>query len=210
MVNEQCQEDYNMLKQFPLRKTDIESLLSISKLLKCDKILYDRNYINPIIGVGPEKSYFQTTSYMIDLSPGYDNLLVSSLDLKNMDKLANEPTMQQQILSVYDWDTAYIKECIDALRRYQIDDNIITRSDEFHNTDCYNELMAGSASTGASRINVGGYLIDIPKSAMPTLKSDHVVATVYRAPNKNFNVLRFKITKRNGIVVNQSMLFLPY
>ena len=210
MVNEQCQEDYNMLKQFPLRKTDIESLLSISKLLKCDKILYDRNYINPIIGVGPEKSYFQTTSYMIDLSPGYDNLLVSSLDLKNMDKLANEPTMQQQILSVYDWDTAYIKECIDALRCYQIDDNIITRTDEFHNTDCYNELMAGSASTGASRINVGGYLIDIPKSAMPTLKSDHVVATVYNAPNKDFNVLRFKITKRNGIVVNQSMLFLPY
>lgn len=53
-------------------------------------------------------------------------------------------------------------------------------------------------------------MIDIPKSAIPTLKSDRVVATVYNAPNKDFNVLRFKITKRNGIVVNQSMLFLPY
>ena len=99
---------------------------------------------------------------------------------------------------------------MNSLREYQIDDNIIARTDEFHNTDDYNELMAGSASTGAFRINVGGYMIDMPKSAIPTLKSDHVVATVYNAPNKDFNVLRFKITKRNGIIVNQSMLFLPY
>ena len=44
-----------MVIHFPLNQSDIESLLSISKLLKCDKILYDRNYVNPIIGVGPEK-----------------------------------------------------------------------------------------------------------------------------------------------------------
>lgn len=207
-----------MVIHFPLSQSDIKSLLSISKLLKCDKILYDRSYINPIIGVGPEKSYFQTTSFMVDLSPHINNLLVNSIDLKNIGKITQlEPSgenpeiaIHKPVISVYDWDTNYIKECMDALRQYQIDDNIIARSEEFHNTDCYNELMGGSASTGAFRINVGGYMIDIPKSAMPTLKSDHVVATVYNAPDKDFNILRFKITKRNGIIVNQSMLFLPY
>lgn len=200
-----------MITQFPLERTDIESLLSISKLLKCDKILYDRNYINPIIGIGPEKSYFQTTSYMVDLNQGIDDILVESLELKNMSKAIDDVNSTQgPVVGTYDWDTLYIKRCMDQLRSYQIDDNIIARSDEFHNTDCYNELMAGGASTGAFRINVGGYLVDIPKSAMPTLKSDHVEATVYKAPGEHYNILRFKITKRNGIIVNQSMLFLPY
>ncbi len=200
-----------MITQFPLERTDIESLLSISKLLKCDKILYDRNYINPIIGIGPEKSYFQTTSYMVDLNQGIDNILVESLELKNMSKAIDDVNnTQNPVIGTYDWDTLYIKRCMDQLRSYQIDDNIIARSDEFHNTDCYNELMGGSASTGAFRVDVGGYLIDIPKSAMPTLKSDHVEGTVYKAPGEHYNILRFKITKRNGIIVNQSMLFLPY
>ena len=199
-----------MVIQFQLSQSDIESLLSISKLLKCDKILYDRNYINSIIGVGPERSYFQTTSYMIDLDPSINNLLVNSLDLKNLSKATDGADITKTNVPVFDWDTVYIKSCMNSLREYQIDDNIIARTDEFHNTNDYNELMAGSASTGAFRINVGGYMIDIPKSAIPTLKSDHVVATVYNAPNKDFNVLRFKITKRNGIIVNQSMLFLPY
>lgn len=207
-----------MITQFPLERTDIESLLSISKLLKCDKILYDRNYINPIIGIGPERSYFQTTSYMVDLGSNIDNLLVNAIDLKNLDKITQlEPSKDnpeiavlKQVVSVLDYDTLYIKRCMDQLRSYQIDDNIIARSDEFHTTDSYNELMGGSASTGAFRINVGGYLIDIPKAAMPTLKSDHVEATIYKAPGENYNILRFKITKRNGILVNQSMLFLPY
>lgn len=207
-----------MITNFPLKQSDIESLLSIGKLLKCDKILYDRNYIHPIIGVGPEKSYFQTTSYMVELSPILNNLLIDVSDLKNIGKITQikpdpenpESAIYQPVVTVYNFDAAYIKACIDSLREYQIDDNIIARTDEFHNTDCYNELMAGSASTGAFRISVGGYMIDIPKSAIPTLKSDHVVATIYNAPNKDFNVLRFKITKRNGIIVNQSMLFLPY
>lgn len=200
-----------MITQFPLERTDIESLLSISKLLKCDKILYDRNYINPIIGIGPEKSYFQTTSYMVDLNQGIDNLLVESLELKNMSKAVDDTSnTQNPVVGTYDWDTLYIKRCMDQLRSYQVDSNIITKDNEFHNTDCYNELMGGSASTGAFRVNVGGYLIDIPKSAMPTLKSDHVEATIYNAPGENYNILRFKITKRNGIIVNQSMLFLPY
>lgn len=207
-----------MVIHFPLSQSDIESLLSISKLLKCDKILYDRNYVNPIIGVGPEKSYFQTTSYMVDLSPHINNLLINISDLKNIDKITQlqpsignpEIAIHRPVVSVFNWDAEYIKACMNSLREYQIDDNIIARTDEFHNTDCYNELMAGSTSTGAFRINVGNYMIDLPKSAIPTLKSDHVVATVYNAPNKDFNVLRFKITKRNGIIVNQSMLFLPY
>lgn len=207
-----------MVIHFPLSQSDIESLLSISKLLKCDKILYDRSYVNPIIGVGPEKSYFQTTSFMVDLSPHLNNLLINISDLKNIDKITQlqpsienpEIAIHRPIVSVFDWDVTYVKACMDSLREYQIDDNIIARTDEFHNTDCYSELMAGGASSGAFRINVGGYLIDIPKSAIPTLKSDYVVATVYNAPNKDFNVLRFKITKRNGIIVNQSMLFLPY
>jgi len=147
-----------------------------------------------------------------------NNLLINISDLKNLGKITQlqpaadnpEIAIHRPVVSVFNWDAAYIKACMDSLREYQIDDNIIARTDEFHNTDCYNELMACSASTGAFRINVGGYMIDIPKSAIPTLKSDHVVATVYNAPGKDFNVLRFKITKRNGIIVNQSMLFLPY
>lgn len=199
-----------MVIHFPLSQSDIESLLSISKLLKCDKILYDRSYVNPIIGVGPEKSYFQTTSYMVDLDPSINNLLINSLDLKNLSKATDGADITKTNVPVFDWDTLYIKSCMDSLREYQVDSHIIARDDIFHESNCYSELMAGSASTGAFRINVGGYMIDIPKSAIPTLKSDHVVATVYNAPNKDFNVLRFKITKRNGIIVNQSMLFLPY
>ena len=199
-----------MVIHFPLSQSDIESLLSISKLLKCDKILYDRNYINPIIGVGPEKSYFQTTSYMIDLDPSINNLLVNSLDLKNLSKATDGVDITKTNVPVFDWDTVYIKSCMNSLREYQVDSNIIAKDDNFHESNCYSELMAGSASTGACRINVDRYLIDIPKSAMPTLKSDHVEAIVYEVPNRNFNVLRFKITKRNGIIVNQSMLFLPY
>lgn len=207
-----------MVTHFPLTQSDIESLLFISKLLKCDKILYDRTYINPIIGVGPEKSYFQTTSYMVDLSPHLDNLLIDVSDLKNIDKITQlqpsienpEIAIHRPIVSVFNYDAEYVKACMNSIREYQIDNNIIARTDEFHNTDCYNELMAGSASTGAFRLNIGGYMIDLPKSVMPTLKSDHVVATVYNAPNKDFNIIRFKITKRNGIIVNQSMLFLPY
>lgn len=197
-----------MIIQFQLSQSDIESLLSISKLLKCDKILYDRSYINPIIGVGPEKSYFQTTSYMIDLDPSVNNLLINSLDLKNLSKATDGAT--KTMVPVFDLDTMYIKSCMNSLREYQVDSNIITRDDVFHESNCYNELMAGSASTGACRINVDKYLIDIPKSAMPTLKTDKVEAIVYNVPKRDFNVLRFKITKRNGIVVNQSMLFLPY
>lgn len=199
-----------MVIQFQLSQSDIESLLSISKLLKCDKILYDRNYINSIIGVGPERSYFQTTSYMIDLDPSINNLLINSLDLKNLSKATDGADITKTNVLVFDWDTLYIKSCMDSLREYQVDSHIIARDDNFHESNCYSELMAGSASTGACRINVDKYLIDIPKSAMPTLKSDHVEAIVYEVPNKNFNVLRFKITKRNGIIVNQSMLFLPY
>ena len=199
-----------MVIQFQLSQSDIESLLSISKLLKCDKILYDRNYINSIIGVGPERSYFQTTSYMIDLDPSINNLLVNSLDLKNLSKAIDGADITKTNVPVFDWDTLYIKSCMDSLREYQVDNHIIARDDVFHESNCYSELMAGSASTGACRINVDRYLIDIPKSAMPTLKSDHVEAIVYEVPNRNFNVLRFKITKRNGIIVNQSMLFLPY
>lgn len=199
-----------MVIQFQLSQSDIESLLSISKLLKCDKILYDRNYINSIIGVGPERSYFQTTSYMIDLDPGINNLLINSLDLKNLSKATDGADITKTNVPVFDWDTLYIKSCMDSLREYQVDSHIIAKDDNFHESNCYSELMAGSASTGACRINVDKYLIDIPKSAMPTLKSDHVEAIVYEVPNRNFNVLRFKITKRNGIIVNQSMLFLPY
>lgn len=199
-----------MVIQFQLSQSDIESLLSISKLLKCDKILYDRNYINSIIGVGPERSYFQTTSYMIDLDPSINNLLINSLDLKNLSKATDGADITKINVPVFDWDTLYIKSCMDNLREYQVDSHIIARDDIFHESNCYSELMAGSASTGACRINVDKYLIDIPKSAMPTLKSDHVEAIVYEVPNRNFNVLRFKITKRNGIIVNQSMLFLPY
>lgn len=199
-----------MVIHFPLSQSDIESLLSISKLLKCDKILYDRNYINSIIGVGPERSYFQTTSYMIDLDPSINNLLINSLDLKNLSKATDGADITKTNVPVFDWDTLYIKSCMDSLREYQVDSHIIARDDIFHESNCYSELMAGSASTGACRINVDKYLIDIPKSAMPTLKSDHVEAIVYEVPNRNFNVLRFKITKRNGIIVNQSMLFLPY
>ena len=199
-----------MVIQFQLSQSDIESLLSISKLLKCDKILYDRNYINSIIGVGPERSYFQTTSYMIDLDPSINNLLINSLDLKNLSKATDGADITKTNVPVFDWDTLYIKSCMDSLREYQVDSNIITKDDNFHESNCYSDLMAGSASTGACRINVDKYLIDIPKSAMPTLKSDHVEAIVYEVPNRNFNVLRFKITKRNGIIVNQSMLFLPY
>ena len=199
-----------MIIQFQLSQSDIESLLSISKLLKCDKILYDRNYINPIIGIVPEKSYFQTTSYMIDLDPSVNNLLINSLDLKNLSKATDGASITKTMVPVFDWDTMYIKSCMNSLREYQIDSNIITRDDIFHESNCYSELMAGSASTGACRINVDKYLIDIPKSAMPTLKTDKVEATVYNVPKRDFNVLRFKITKRNGIVVNQSMLFLPY
>lgn len=199
-----------MVIQFQLSQSDIESLLSISKLLKCDKILYDRNYINSIIGVGPERSYFQTTSYMIDLEPSINNLLVNSLDLKNLSKATDGADITKTNVPVFDWDTLYIKSCMDSLREYQVDSHIIAKDDNFHESNCYSELMAGSASTGACRINVDKYLIDIPKSAMPTLKSDHVEAIVYEVPNRNFNVLRFKITKRNGIIVNQSMLFLPY
>ena len=199
-----------MVIQFQLSQSDIESLLSISKLLKCDKILYDRNYINSIIGVGPERSYFQTTSYMIDLDPSINNLLVNSLDLKNLSKATDGADITKTNVPVFDWDTLYIKSCMDSLREYQVDSHIIAKDDNFHESNCYSELMAGSASTGACRINVDKYLIDIPKSAMPTLKSDHVEAIVYEVPNRNFNVLRFKITKRNGIIVNQSMLFLPY
>lgn len=199
-----------MVIQFQLSQSDIESLLSISKLLKCDKILYDRNYINSIIGVGPERSYFQTTSYMIDLDPSINNLLINSLDLKNLSKATDGADITKTNVPVFDWDTLYIKSCMDSLREYQVDSHIIAKDDNFHESNCYSELMAGSASTGACRINVDKYLIDIPKSAMPTLKSDHVEAIVYEVPNRNFNVLRFKITKRNGIIVNQSMLFLPY
>ena len=199
-----------MVIQFQLSQSDIESLLSISKLLKCDKILYDRNYINSIIGVGPERSYFQTTSYMIDLDSSINNLLINSLDLKNLSKATDGADITKTNVPVFDWDTLYIKSCMDSLREYQVDSHIIARDDNFHESNCYSELMAGSASTGACRINVDKYLIDIPKSAMPTLKSDHVEAIVYEVPNRNFNVLRFKITKRNGIIVNQSMLFLPY
>lgn len=199
-----------MVIQFQLSQSDIESLLSISKLLKCDKILYDRNYINSIIGVGPERSYFQTTSYMIDLDQSINNLLINSLDLKNLSKATDGADITKTNVPVFDWDTFYIKSCMDSLREYQVDSHIIARDDKFHESNCYSELMAGSASTGACRINVDKYLIDIPKSAMPTLKSDHVEAIVYEVPNRNFNVLRFKITKRNGIIVNQSMLFLPY
>nr|DAN41417.1 MAG TPA: hypothetical protein [Caudoviricetes sp.] len=199
-----------MVIQFQLSQSDIESLLSISKLLKCDKILYDRNYINSIIGVGPERSYFQTTSYMIDLDPSINNLLVNSLDLKNLSKATDGADITKTNVPVFDWDTVYIKSCMNSLREYQVDSHIIAKDDNFHESNCYSELMAGSASTGACRINVDKYLIDIPKSAMPTLKSDHVEAIVYEVPNRNFNVLRFKITKRNGIIVNQSMLFLPY
>lgn len=199
-----------MVIQFQLSQSDIESLLSISKLLKCDKILYDRNYINSIIGVGPERSYFQTTSYMIDLDPSINNLLINSLDLKNLSKATDGADITKTNVPVFDWDTLYIKSCMDSLREYQVDSHIIARDDNFHESNCYSELMAGSASTGACRINVDKYLIDIPKSAMPTLKSDYVEAIVYEVPNRNFNVLRFKITKRNGIIVNQSMLFLPY
>lgn len=199
-----------MVIQFQLSQSDIESLLSISKLLKCDKILYDRNYINSIIGVGPERSYFQTTSYMIDLDPSINNLLINSLDLKNLSKATDGADITKTNVPVFDWDTLYIKSCMDSLREYQVDSHIIARDDNFHESNCYSELMAGSASTGACRINIDKYLIDIPKSAMPTLKSDHVEAIVYEVPNRNFNVLRFKITKRNGIIVNQSMLFLPY
>ena len=199
-----------MVIQFQLSQSDIESLLSISKLLKCDKILYDRNYINSIIGVGPERSYFQTTSYMIDLDPSINNLLINSLDLKNLSKATDGADITKTNVPVFDWDTLYIKSCMDSLREYQVDSHIIARDDIFHESNCYSELMSGSASTGACRINVDKYLIDIPKSAMPTLKSDHVGAIVYEVPNRNFNVLRFKITKRNGIIVNQSMLFLPY
>ena len=199
-----------MVIQFQLSQSDIESLLSISKLLKCDKILYDRNYINSIIGVGPERSYFQTTSYMIDLDPSINNLLINSLDLKNLSKATDGADITKTNVPVFDWDTVYIKSCMDSLREYQVDSRIIAKDDNFHESNCYSELMAGSASTGACRINVDKYLIDIPKSAMPTLKSDHVEAIVYEVPNRNFNVLRFKITKRNGIIVNQSMLFLPY
>lgn len=199
-----------MVIQFQLSQSDIESLLSISKLLKCDKILYDRNYINSIIGVGPERSYFQTTSYMIDLDTSINNLLINSLDLKNLSKATDGADITKTNVPVFDWDTFYIKSCMDSLREYQVDSHIIAKDDNFHESNCYSELMAGSASTGACRINVDKYLIDIPKSAMPTLKSDHVEAIVYEVPNRNFNVLRFKITKRNGIIVNQSMLFLPY
>ena len=199
-----------MVIQFQLSQSDIESLLSISKLLKCDKILYDRNYINSIIGVGPERSYFQTTSYMVDLDPSINNLLINSLDLKNLSKATDGADITKTNVPVFDWDTLYIKSCMDSLREYQVDSHIIAKDDNFHESNCYSELMAGSASTGACRINVDKYLIDIPKSAMPTLKSDHVEAIVYEVPNRNFNVLRFKITKRNGIIVNQSMLFLPY
>lgn len=199
-----------MVIQFQLSQSDIESLLSISKLLKCDKILYDRNYINSIIGVGPERSYFQTTSYMIDLEPSINNLLINSLDLKNLSKATDGADITKTNVPVFDWDTLYIKSCMDSLREYQVDSHIIAKDDNFHESNCYSELMAGSASTGACRINIDKYLIDIPKSAMPTLKSDHVEAIVYEVPNRNFNVLRFKITKRNGIIVNQSMLFLPY
>jgi len=160
-----------MVIHFPLSQSDIESLLSISKLLKCDKILYDRNYVNPIIGVGPEKSYFQTKSFMVDLSPHINNLLVNISDLKNISKITQlepakdnpEIAIHKPVVSVFNWDAEYVKACMNSLREYQIDDNIIARTDEFHNTEYYNELMAGSASTGASRISVGGVMIISPK-----------------------------------------------
>lgn len=207
-----------MVTHFPLTQSDIESLLSISKLLKCDKILYDRTYINPIIGIGPEKSYFQTTSYMVDLSPHLDNLLIDVSDLKNIDKITQlqpsienpEIAVHQPVVSSYREDVIQMQYIMDILRKHQIDENISIRDENFHDNFSYKELMNSSASSGACRLIIGGYYIDLPKSAIPTVKSDKVEATVYNVAGARQSILRLKITKRNGIIINQSFSFIPY
>lgn len=207
-----------MVTHFPLTQSDIESLLSISKLLKCDQILYDRTYINPIIGIGPEKSYFQTTSYMVDLSPHLDNLLIDVSDLKNIDKITQlqpsienpEIAIHQPVVSVSNIDAFQIQCIMDSLRKYEIDENIAVRDENFHESYCYKELMSSSASSGVCRLMIDGYYIDLPKSAIPTVKSDKVEATVYNVTGARQSILRLKITKRNGIIINQSFAFIPY
>ena len=207
-----------MVTNFTLTQSDIESLLSISKLFKCNKIVYDRSYIHPIIGIGPEESYFQTTSYMVELSPHINKLLINVSDLKNLGKITQlqpsidnpELAVHQPVVPVFVEDIIQMQYITDILRKYQIDENIAIRDENFHERACYKELMESSASSGACRLYVGAYAIDLPKSAIPTVKSDKVEATVYNVTGARQSIFRLKITKRNGIIINQSFSFIPY
>lgn len=194
-----------------LNNNDIESLQNISKILKCDNIVYDSRYIAPVIGVGPDRSYYQVTTFPIEINPTINLLNINVLDVKNLFKESKSSPAGSKF-AVYS-DIEYcskIKDNMSIILGYEIDNNILIRDDNFHESNFYNMLLAGSASSGAFKIRIGDFDISIPKSAMPTLKSDSVSATVYNVEDEAFNILRFKIAKRNGIIVNQSMLFLPY
>ena len=155
---------------------------------------------------------------MVDLSPHLDNLLIDVSDLKNLDKITQlqpsfenpEIAVHRPVVSVFNQDAFQIQCIMDSFRKYEIDENISVRDENFHENYWYKELMSSSASSGACRLMIDGYYIDLPKSAIPTVKSDKVEATVYTVAGARQSILRLKITKRNGIIINQSFAFIPY
>lgn len=192
-----------MFNNHILLENDIMNLHSLSKVLKCDKILYDRNYINQIIGIGPDFSYYQTISGF-DLDLTNNNIIVNVLDIKNMSKSPQPTNVFTDMESVN-----YIKFRVDFCRGNITDDNIYYRDDNFQDNIGYKELMASSSTDGATCINLDNDWIYLSKSALPTNKSDKLILTTYNInDNYPYRIIRLTIMKPKGVIIDQYSLYL--
>jgi len=78
-----------MIRYFNLSIDDINSLLSISKVLKCDRIIYDATQPYSILGVGPDNSYIQRIiGLQVELPEYCNGIMFNVLEMKNLAKLS--------------------------------------------------------------------------------------------------------------------------
>lgn len=191
-----------MIRYFNLSIDDINSLLSISKVLKCDRIIYDATQPYSILGVGPDNSYIQRIiGLQVELPEYCNGIIFNVLEMKNLAKLNSSASITCESM-----DVDYIRNANSRILSLEIDSNLIGNVENYNEHPDYQTLQSAPASLGAMCLYINNVGFWIPKTALPTTKSDKVNVNLYT--DGTTKVIRMNIYKPKNIIIQQSFMYL--
>lgn len=191
-----------MIRYFNLSIDDINSLLSISKVLKCDRIIYDATQPYSILGVGPDNSYIQRIiGLQVELPEYCNGIMFNVLEMKNLAKLNSSASITCESM-----DVDYIRNANSRFLSLETDSNLIGNVENYNEHHDYQTLQSAPASLGAMCLYINNVGLWIPKTALPTTKSDKVNVNLYT--DGTTKVIRMNIYKPKNIIIQQSFMYL--
>ena len=185
-------------------RDEIDSIVSISKVMKPDYIVLNMNSPYKIIGIGNGDSYIRTMTgtTIPDMGSKLDFIKLCVNDLKAFLKSGDETiTFYRTPFDMYNYSRYMNVLSISNTA------TIITREDDFQNNQTYKDMMNGPATDGAKQFHIGGNMVMLCKSIVPANKSDKIDAIVLQESN-GIKMLKMVIHRPAKIDVQQLIRFI--